>query len=79
MQMDEQMRNWRFVISSLIIVLGMVGSFIGTTISYHELLTSFLDRLGVIALLAFELVWLIGFAIMLILAIIDTIKILKRG
>ena len=78
MEMNERMKNWRFVITSLIIVLGMTGSFIGATISYNKLLISFLDKSGVVALLAFELVWLIGFTVMLVLALIDTIKILKK-
>ena len=78
MNMKERMKNWRFVITSLIVILGMTGSFIGATISYNKLLISFLDKSGIVALLAFELVWLIGFTIMLVLALIDMIKILRK-
>ena len=49
-------KNWKFVIN----VLGMIGSFIGTTIGNNELLMVFLDKSDVVTLLAFELVWPIG-------------------
>ena len=68
------MKNWKFLINRFIIFLGMIGSFMGATFGYSELLIKLLSEDMFLALLGFEFLMLCLFGIIFLLVIIDFIK-----
>ena len=59
--------------------VGMIGSFMGTTLGFGPFLINLISPSGFVALLFFEGLWLVIFTFILLLVIIDTIKDNKRS
>ena len=71
--------NWKFLVKWLIGFIGMIGSFMGTTLGFGPFLINLISPSGFVALLFFEGLWLVIFTFILLLVIIDTIKDNKRS
>jgi phage shock protein PspC (stress-responsive transcriptional regulator) len=71
--------NWKFLIRWLVWFIGMIGSFMGTTLGFGPFLIKLINPDGFVALLFFEGLWLVIFAFILLLVIIDYIKDNKRS
>jgi len=73
------MNNWKYLINRIIIILGMIGSFMGATLGYSKVL---LESIGIdlfIVVMTVELVGLILIFFLLLIVIIDFIKDNKKG
>lgn len=73
------MKNWKFLINRLIVILGMIGSFMGATFGYSKLLIEMMNETMFLALLGFEFLVLCLFGLIFIVVLIDFIKDNKRG
>ena len=73
------MKNWKYLINSLLIMLGMIGTFMGATLSYSKLL---IDSIGIdlfIVVMTMEMISIIITYFLLLIVIIDFIKDNKKG
>ena len=73
------MKNWKYLINSLLIMLGMIGTFMGATLSYSKLL---LESIGIdlfIVVITLEMISIIITYFLFLIVIIDFIKDNKKG
>lgn len=68
------MENWKFLINRLLALLGMLGTFIGTTFGYNLFLISNLGSGIFFAVVGLELLVLSIFGLLLLLVVVDMIK-----
>ena len=68
------MNNWKFLINRLLFFIGMIGSFIGATLGFGNIL---IENIGLNLFISLMIVEFIGLTIiyfLLLVAIIDFIK-----
>jgi len=73
------MENWKFLIDKLLIALGLVGSFMGTTFSYSDFLIKNIGQESFIFIIGIEMFGLIITYFFFLVTIIDFIKDNKKG
>lgn len=73
------MKNWEYLINRLMLILGMIGTFMGATLGYAKLL---LESIGIdlfVIVMTLEMIGIIIVYFLLLLVIIDFIKDNKKG
>ena len=68
------MNNWKFLINRLIVVFGMIGSFMGATFGFGNKIINLSNEYVFVALLASEFLTLYLFGIIFLIVLIDYIK-----
>ena len=73
------MKNWEYLINRLMLIPGMIGTFMGATLGYAKLL---LESIGIdlfVIVMTLEMIGIIIVYFLLLLVIIDFIKDNKKG